>query len=316
MRSIVAAAMCCFVLASCSLYNVTNGKGNGIPILVKEPVRYQMTKVAMTHWKVTFALKAGDKEFPAPSGGMEVVASDDAFNALYLIGGQLSGDAGITPDNFAARVAARLHEAEVHWGGCDKGTPSGIVCIRPSVRYGRTIQNDVVVVSELSGSQYYINTRRPWIGSANATIDLATDGTMTKAQAEVEDKTVETILSVLPIGSFFAKQWNLDGADAALAEIARTDRRTYALISGPGRPKPTIELTLEPVTWTYVLRRRLDKEVSAATALTYPDTGCAAATTPCVQLVSAASDAEKKAPEDKKPEGWTISGSLIPPGKE
>lgn len=316
MRSVVVAAMCCFVLASCSLYNVTTDVGNGIPILVKQPVRYQMTKVAMTHWKVTFVLKAGGKEFPAPSGGMEVVASDDVFNELDGIGGKLSGDVGITPENFAARVEARLHEATAHWGGCDKGTPSVIVCIRPSVRYGRAIQNDVVVVSELSESQYYINTRRPWIGSANATIDLAADGTMTKAQAEVEDKTVETILSVLPITTFFTKQWNLAGADAAQAAVAGKDSKAYAHISLQGRPKPTIELKLEPVTWTYVLRRRLAKGASAAIALTYPDTGCAAATTGCVQLVSAASDAENKTAEDKKPEGWTISGSLIPPGKE
>lgn len=316
MRNIGIAAICCLCFTACSLYNVTREEGNGIPILVKKPVRYQTTKVALTHWKVTFVLKAGGKEHSAPSGGMEVVASGDAFTALDRIGGELSNDAGITPDNFTARVEAQLGAADVHWGGCRKEEPSGIVCVRPSVRYGRTIENDVVVVSELSDSRYYINTRRPWIGSANATIDLAPDGTMTKAQSSVEDKTVETLLSVLPITSFFTKQWNLAGTDAAAITSGRNDPKAYALVSPLRRPARTVELKLEPVTWTYVLRRRLGENETAADALTYPEIGCEKSGNSCVQLVSATSAAADKAPEAKKPAGWTISGSLVPPEKE
>lgn len=307
---------CCLFFTGCSLYKVTKDEGNGIPILVKQPVRYQVTKVAMTHWKVTFVLKSGDNEFSAPSGGMEIVASDAAFQSLDEIGNVLANEAGITSGNFPSRVEQQLRASKVHWGGCTKNEPSGVICISPSVRHGRTIENNVVVVSELSESPHYINTRRPWIGTASATIDLATDGTMTKAQSEVEDKTVETILSVLPITSFFTRQWNLGGADAVAATAVPSDPKAWRESSALRQPKRKIELKLEPVTWTYVLRRRLDTNDAIGTALTYPDYGCETSKKHCVQLVSAASAGGDKAPEAKKPAGWTISGSLIPPAKE
>lgn len=326
MRGIGIAVICCLCFTACSLYNVTKEEGSGIPILVKQPVRYQTTKVALTHWKVTYVLKVGGKEYSAPSGGMDVVASDDVFNALDRIGGALSSHTAITPENFTSRVEAEIATAAptttptatatAHWGGCRKDEPTGIVCVRPSVRYGRTIENDVVVVSELSDSRYYINTRRPWIGSANATIDLAPDGTMTKAQSSVEDKTVETLLSVLPITSFFTKQWNLAGKDATAATSVRNDPKAFALSSPLRQPTGTVELKLEPVTWTYVLRRRLGENETVADALTYPETGCEKSGRSCVQLVSATSSAADKPTEAKKPAGWTISGSLVPPEKE
>jgi len=307
---------CCLFFTGCSLYKVSKEEGSGIPILVKQPVRYQTTQVAMTHWKVSFVLKSGGKEFSAPSGGMEVVASDRALQALEQIGNALSNEPGITPGNFSALVEQHLQVSKAHWGGCTHDEPSGVICIRPSIHHGRTIENKVVVVSELSESQHYINTRRPWIGTASATIELAPDGTMTKAQSEVEDKTVETILSVLPITSFFTRQWNLGESDAAAAAIAPSDSNLRQASSALRQPRPKIELKLEPVTWTYVLRRRLGANDAIGTALTYPDGNCGTPTKYCVQLVSAASASADKAPEEKKPAGWTISGSLTPPAKE
>lgn len=307
---------CCLFFTGCSLYKVTKDEGSGIPILVKQPVRYQKTQVAMTHWKVTFVLKSGDKQFSAPSGGMEIVASDAAFRALDEIGNALANETGITSDNFSAHVEQHLQASKAHWGGCTNDEPPGVICIRPSVRHGRTIENTVVVLSELSESQYYINTRRPWIGTASATIELATDGTMTKAQSEVEDKTIETILSVLPITSFFTKQWDLGGADAVAATTVPSDSKAWRESWVLRQPKRKIELKLEPVTWTYELRRRLGANEAIGTALTYPDNACETSKNHCVQLVSAASAGGDKAPESKKPAGWTISGSLIPPAKE
>jgi hypothetical protein len=151
---------------------------------------------------------------------------------------------------------------------------------------------------------------------------------MTKVQSSIEDKTVETLLSVLPITSFFTKQWNVADKDATAATSVRNDQKAFAWNSPLRRPTGTVELKLEPVTWTYVLRRRLGENETVADALTYPESDCEksgakSGETPsekpaksCVQLVSATSSAADKPTEAKKPAGWTISGSLVPPEKE
>ena len=44
---------------------------------------------------------------------------------------------------------------------------------------------------------YTLNVRRPIMGSASATTKLATDGTLSEGTAQVEDKTVETLLNTI-----------------------------------------------------------------------------------------------------------------------
>ena len=44
------------------------------------------------------------------------------------------------------------------------------------------------------------NVKRPWVGSANATIKLNSDGTLSEATAEIEDKTLEILAEILPLG--------------------------------------------------------------------------------------------------------------------
>ncbi len=323
MKIIAAVCLCCLAITSCGLYRVSRQDATksagipGIPILVKKPVRYQMTKVVMTHWKVAFVLKVGDKEIVAPSGEMQIVASNGALLELEGISIELSKDAEITPENFASKVQAKIDAADIQWGGCHDKQFTKTLCIVPVAPYGRTIENTVVVASELSDTQYFINTRRPWIGTASATIKLAPDGTMTEAVAEVEDKTVETLLSVLPITDFFTRQWGLNDKSATAAtSLLRSDQAAFQKWSDQGRPKPTITLSLKPIAWTYVLRRRLDETVKFGVALTYPENVCGSDARYCVELVSATSEAEKKASEDKKPPGWTISGTVVPPAKE
>ncbi len=319
MRNIGIMMMCCLSFTGCSLYSVTKGDvgTKGIPILVKQPVAYQMTKVALTHWKITYTLKAGGKVVATHQGVTEVVASKEAQAALVRIGDGLAASSGLTAGNFAERVESGLLGAAVNWNGCKQDEPPGVVCVLPSDGYGRTIENTRVVVSELSEAQHYINTRRPWIGKASATIALAADGTMTSAQAEVEDKTAETILSVLPVTSFFTKQWNLAAAAASAAATAMdwSESRDAKRFAGALRPAWTVELKLEPVTWIYVLRRRLGGQ-EIGPALTYPDKTCGTPGHHCVQLVSASKAEDAKAPQEKKPAGWTISGSVVPPAKE
>jgi hypothetical protein len=46
---------------------------------------------------------------------------------------------------------------------------------------------------------HYVNVQRPAIGSASATAKLNANGTLAENTAEVEDKTLETLLATLPI---------------------------------------------------------------------------------------------------------------------
>lgn len=56
---------------------------------------------------------------------------------------------------------------------------------------------------------FYINTKRAWSGSSNATIVLAGDGTLTKAEAKIDDTTFQTVLSVLPVSAYLSKTLGL-----------------------------------------------------------------------------------------------------------
>jgi hypothetical protein len=46
---------------------------------------------------------------------------------------------------------------------------------------------------------YYLNTRNPFIGSANVSAELSAQGTLTKATAEISDQTLSTVLGLLPV---------------------------------------------------------------------------------------------------------------------
>jgi hypothetical protein len=65
---------------------------------------------------------------------------------------------------------------------------------------------DVIQVSNTASPEsvadysrvFYYNVRRPWIGSSQVTVKLNADGTLTDASAQVESKTLSTILSFVP----------------------------------------------------------------------------------------------------------------------
>lgn len=309
MKRMIIALVCCLFFTACSLYNVvsTENKNKGIPILVRQPVEYQTTKVAQTYWQVQFTLKVGEETHSAPANPIEIIASSAAYAALLSIGSDLSSEKMLTPEQFRNKISERMRDQALNTGGCGTVATAGIPCVKTSGEYARVLENRIVVVSELSADQYYINTTRPWIGSASATIKLAADGTMTEAQSQIEDKTAATVLSMIPVAGFLTKQWNIS---APIAKIRSSEfMSAYSLITLSPTPKRVIELKAKPVVWTYVLRRRIPENGLLGAPLEYSN--CAAS--PCVELVSAAQDGSKPEGKDDKQEGWSISGSLIPP---
>jgi len=80
----------------------------------------------------------------------------------------------------------------------DQGLP---VCPANAVLFADRSVREVVVDY---GNPHYINTRRAWSGKSNASIELAPDGTLNKAEAEIEDTTLKTILDTLPISAYLS----------------------------------------------------------------------------------------------------------------
>jgi hypothetical protein len=73
--------------------------------------------------------------------------------------------------------------------------------------------NDVLEVSNTSTSEavvdysrvYYYNALRPWVGTSQIDVKFASDGTLNEASAQVQDQTLSTILSALPISTLLTK---------------------------------------------------------------------------------------------------------------
>lgn len=59
--------------------------------------------------------------------------------------------------------------------------------------------------------QYYLNAKVPWSGSANIDAKLATDGTLTEASGQVQNSTLQTILSSLPVSSLITGGLGIGG---------------------------------------------------------------------------------------------------------
>jgi len=65
------------------------------------------------------------------------------------------------------------------------------------------------------GKTYYYNVKRPWVGSASSTLELNSDGTLSKATAALEAKTFETILGVVPAKELLSKAVGVEPEAAA-----------------------------------------------------------------------------------------------------
>lgn len=200
MRVQLNACVCLFALTSLgcgSLYAVRRGdlatapvKVEGVPFYVKRAVCVIETVYSEPVYHVLVSEKRGD-ESPlvlaeawlradkARTGLNEVrrlfaqSGANGPDRERVMTGvNQLATDAGFTP------TALPAPGDEAHWVLLSHASAP-----RSYVDYSRV---------------YYLNVRKPWIGSASATAELAADGTLTKGQAEVEDKTAETILGMLP----------------------------------------------------------------------------------------------------------------------
>jgi hypothetical protein len=144
-------------------------------------------------------------------------------------------------------------------------------------------------------SVHYINVKKPWIGSASATAKLNKDGTLAESAAEVEDKTVETILSALPLKEVLLGAIG-GGGDSA------------ALILGGAKQTP-VQLAVTQLRFKHVLSRteKAGPPCAAKSPIAMTDQSAN-------RRRDAVADEGGKAKEDENAIG--VSGKIVLPKKE
>lgn len=287
-------ALVCVLASSCSLYQIKKAstKIDGIPFLSKTPVEYQTSKYAQMHWKVQFVLTEISAKEPVkyPPVPFDVVASPEAAARIQAILKLLQSEQPPfqSSEEFGNRVSILLQADMSAWRGCK----SGVVCPIGSNVYTTLVEAKTEVVSELSREVFYINTKRPLMGSSNATVKLSELGILTEATASIESKTGEALLAAIPTTAFFYKQWGLDASLRSGEEPAFGSHYT-------------IRVDAKPVYWLYELRHKCPADCKAA-ELQFPNDG--------VQLVKASEvGAGGEVGEKEAKTAWTISGSVEPP---
>lgn len=161
----------------------------------------------------------------------------------------------------------------------------------------KVIQEMVVDTS----TTYYINGRRPIIGSGKVNFELASDQTLTKVESEADSKTLETLTGLLPVKEFFTEQWGLapDEAEEEPDPEAEKPPPAYMVKVVFAADSKVTVYTLKKVGLTDVERVTI-KPIEKSKA----DTGEVELT-----VGNASASADKKKPK----KGYTVEGKIILP---
>lgn len=279
---------------------------HGVPFLTRVPVSYQETKLLQTRWKVQYVMTVGLQEYRAPSVPFDMLPGETGRAALLKINNELDRQgAQLTPKTFREVVEKLVDENARAWHSCGSNGSYDRVCAVSSDTNSVLLSNVFVTKTEISSRQHYINVRRPLIGKATATVELAPDGTLAKSTGEIESKTVETIVSIIPIADYAKKVLKLG------EYAAKTASDGVKISSGGGRGGTSLdgdvsisyEVTPEP--WLYVLQSRAGAGAELPPALSYGPSE--------VELVEASKVADPSKKEGEAPKGWSISGTVTPP---
>jgi hypothetical protein len=245
----------------------------------------------------------GDKSEPEISSRTVVLTLEEyrseAVLDLYksLTASKLSSDKQENEiKNIEEKWAAVVAKAPIDPYSIDEDklgpTPTGQKTTSDSKRV-MLLTNDVIPETYVDYSSiYYYNSSKPWLGSSQASVKLAADGTMTEGAAQQESKTLQAFLDLLPIKEV------LSAAAKGAVPLAAIEGRDI-----PGVAK--YELTTEVKTFKhthYIIKR---DELPP----------CAApkdeVITPAYNLVlEEISESKKTAPKDGE---IAISGSIVLP---
>jgi hypothetical protein len=152
---------------------------------------------------------------------------------------------------------------------------------------------------------YTYNVRRPWAGTTSATLKLNSDGTLGEATAEIEDKTLETFASLIPLKEFLTAEF-VDAAAAADAE-AMLEGEESARAGQPFRIILTVQTT--------IFRHTLSKVEDLDGAVCKPPTS-SLGPDPTGYEFQLEELKEPAAPKGEKGKKIDISGQIVLPEEE
>jgi len=333
MRRILAtAALLALAAAGCSSFDIADSAGTkqpGIPFYVKVPVATHETLHAMdqilVQFKVSEILQADEQRSivnstDVPAGDPLRLPDTTAIRTTLE-----SLAAGIPRDRPYAATVSHVQNAvnAVLVPLQDTPVSSATCALRPP----RLVANGWSLGWMADPRPYYIETKQPFIGSANFAFKFAADGTMTEASAQVTDDTAKTVLSMIPVTSLLTKQWGLQPANDPSATAANM----YPLLNrapDDRRPPPavlrksvTVDLSRTTAATLYTLRQ--STALGAVPLQSY--LALEASSRPLalcdgflgangVQLVSIVApggrDSPKSGPDDS---AWQLHGTVTPP---
>ncbi len=174
------------LLTGCSLYQVGVHKPaspSGIPFFAAEGACTQETAYANPYYLLTLKFTGSSGLLFSDSVKLSKAGySSDDFKALVA---ELSKP---QPDTGSVQKAWNLLKQENPF---DPHTETGDQFLLKNTRKAIAIVD--------YANHYSLNQRRPLAGSASADFKLNSDGTLSEAQAQVQDDTLTTILGTLPL---------------------------------------------------------------------------------------------------------------------
>jgi hypothetical protein len=310
-------ACAAMMLAGCSGIRVydrekvsgRDGQLEGIPFLVKVPVKVQTTQWTLAAYAVQVEVKIGTKATKYPDAPVWATASQVDTLVAFLDDARASHykDRAKFVEDLQSRLAAMAVDAKR-------------VLYSPPADAAKVTANTQTVEAVLSDKKYFIEPVTPLFGSNDASFEFGPDGTLSKASTHIEDDTAKTALSLLPIGPLLQKNWGLAAATAAPTQDGSTTSTTLALVKGTRKGKPkrttvpaiTVTLTMAEAPATYTIKREGDapRNCDSGTSLNLSD---ALHGTCNVQLVSISTGG---APPEKEKPGYEITGRIVPPATD
>jgi hypothetical protein len=158
----------------------------GVPFFVKHGVCVQQTVYANPYWRLTLTY--------SPSKGQTTLQTILVSEAVYN-----GPDFSALAATLAQQPAPDSHSVLTAWDDLKNASKFDPWA---DLKGQRLLANSSSLTTEVDyQTAYAINQKKPFSGSSQADFKLAADGTLNEASGQVQDNTLATIASALPISS-------------------------------------------------------------------------------------------------------------------
>lgn len=330
----VLAAICLLSLSGCQTPTIMSGsrcldgssmcEEPGIPFWTKVP-----RTVRTSQWLVVeaYSISVSARTFGEAKATealltwtpLTVPATKEARTAIDQLRKNIASDKSVTLEaarNTVWSELGRLHEIQSpspdeKWA-CNKTDAS--------VKNIKSLDTEPVLVSNvatkelvLEAKRYYWTQRVPLFGSAQGSVKLGEDGTLSEGTTNVQDDTAKTLLSVFPATALLSRAFGLASAAPAAGTIETTMRSADFGIGDKGKSQSfQIAVTVIPKASMYVVKRVCEFGTNDSRCLSLePIRIWSAVCAHDAQLVSVLPVSESV--ESESPPAYEVSGRIVPP---